>query len=128
VRALAAIGDYISVGALVFAIFLGVGSTGGVVEVAVAVVVLIVYACVSEALFGRTIWKAAFGLRVVSADGSPLTAGQAITRNVLRLVDILPLFYGVGGLVLLATGRGQRLGDIAARTLVVRWPPTAEDA
>jgi hypothetical protein len=46
-----------------------------------------------------------------------------LIRNLLRLVDFLPFGYLVGGAVLFASPRGQRLGDVAAGTLVVRVGP-----
>jgi len=48
-----------------------------------------------------------------------LGLGASVVRNVLRLVDGLS-FYLVGALFALASSRGQRLGDRAAHTLVVR--------
>ncbi|MBI4260273.1 MAG: RDD family protein [Actinobacteria bacterium] len=69
---------------------------------------------------GRTPGKAAQRLRVVQADGTPVTWGPVLVRNLLRLVDWLPGFYGVGAVAVLATSRSQRLGDLAAGTLVIR--------
>jgi uncharacterized RDD family membrane protein YckC len=71
---------------------------------------------------GRTLGKLAFGLRVVMADGGPVTFTAAAIRNVLRVVDLLPMFYGVGLVTVIATRLHQRLGDMAARTIVVREP------
>ncbi len=59
------------------------------------------------------------GLRVVSADGSPASAGQLTARWALLLLD--GSFWGLVGLAaMLLTARGQRLGDVVADTLVVR--------
>jgi uncharacterized RDD family membrane protein YckC len=69
---------------------------------------------------GRTPGKRLNGLRVVREDGSPVTFLTSAVRNVLRLIDILPSFYLVGIASILATRRNQRLGDLAAGTLVVR--------
>jgi uncharacterized RDD family membrane protein YckC len=71
---------------------------------------------------GRTPGKRLNGLRVVRVDGSPVTFFTSAIRNVLRLVDILPFVapYLVGIVTILATRRNQRLGDVAAGTLVVR--------
>jgi uncharacterized RDD family membrane protein YckC len=69
---------------------------------------------------GRTPGKRLNGLRVVREDGSPVTFLPSAVRNVLRLVDILPSFYLVGITSILTTRRNQRLGDLAAGTLVVR--------
>jgi uncharacterized RDD family membrane protein YckC len=69
---------------------------------------------------GRTPGKRLNGLRVVRTDGSPVTFFTSAVRNVLRLVDILPGGYLVGIVCILVTRQNQRLGDVAAGTLVVR--------
>jgi uncharacterized RDD family membrane protein YckC len=70
--------------------------------------------------WGATPGKRIVGLRVVQATGSPITIGQAVVRNVLRFVDMQPFFtYGLGVGSLLASKRFQRLGDLAAGTVVV---------
>ena len=66
------------------------------------------------------------GLRVVQATGSPITLGQAVVRNFLRFIDGMPLFtYCFGLTSCMATKRFQRLGDLAAGTVVIydRLPP-----
>jgi uncharacterized RDD family membrane protein YckC len=79
------------------------------------------YFWISEALFrGQTLGKRVFRLRVVGDRGEPLTWVQAGIRNVVRIVDFLPYGYGVGMIVLFANGRGKRLGDLAAGTIVVK--------
>ena len=77
------------------------------------------YYIVCEAATGMTLGKRMVGIRVVGEDGEQLTFGAAIVRNLLRLVDCL-FFYLVGALFALTSSRGQRLGDRAAHTLVVR--------
>jgi uncharacterized RDD family membrane protein YckC len=69
---------------------------------------------------GRTPGKRLNGLRVVRVDGSPVTFFTSAIRNVLRLVDIVPGMYLVGIVTILVTRQNQRLGDVAAGTLVVR--------
>jgi uncharacterized RDD family membrane protein YckC len=69
---------------------------------------------------GRTPGKRLNGLRVVRESGAPVTFGTSAVRNILRLVDILPGTYLVGMTSILVTRRNQRLGDLAAGTLVVR--------
>lgn len=67
---------------------------------------------------GRTVGKAALGLRVVSQTGLSINPAQAILRNLLRAVDVAPPFYpGVASMAL--TSRLQRLGDLAAGTIVI---------
>ena len=69
---------------------------------------------------GRTPGKRLNGLRVVRVDGSPVTFLISAARNLLRLVDILPTGYLIGIVSILVTSKNQRLGDVAAGTLVVR--------
>jgi uncharacterized RDD family membrane protein YckC len=59
------------------------------------------------------------GIRVVGEDGEHATFGAAVVRNLLRFVDAL-FFYLVGAVFALTSTRGQRLGDRAAHTVVVR--------
>jgi uncharacterized RDD family membrane protein YckC len=70
--------------------------------------------------WGATLGKKICGLRVIQPSGAPITWSQAIVRNFLRVVDIHPPFWGLPGVVsCLATKRFQRLGDLAAGTVVV---------
>ncbi|MGK0190157.1 MAG: putative RDD family membrane protein YckC [Verrucomicrobiales bacterium] len=69
---------------------------------------------------GQTIGKRVMKLRVVDEGGRGLSGGQVVVRNLLRAVDMLPFFYGVGGIFQVTTARCQRLGDIAAGTVVIR--------
>ncbi|MBN1283997.1 MAG: RDD family protein [Anaerolineae bacterium] len=69
---------------------------------------------------GQTPGKRRLGIRVVQANGMPLNTGGALIRNLVRLFDFLPLFYGIGLVALFVTKRTQRLGDLAARTIVIR--------
>lgn len=69
---------------------------------------------------GRTPGKYLLGLRVVGAAGEPLTVKAALLRNVLRAVDTLPASYAVGLVTMIMSERGQRIGDHAAGTLVIR--------
>jgi uncharacterized RDD family membrane protein YckC len=69
---------------------------------------------------GRTPGKSALGIRVVLDTGSPITFSASMIRNLVRIVDFLPAFYGVGLVSLLSTRHNQRVGDLAARTVVVR--------
>ncbi len=75
---------------------------------------------------GQTIGKKLFRLRVIDVEGLRLEFHQIVTRNLLRFVDSLPLFYFVGGLVCWFSPKCQRLGDIAANTIVIRHPRVRE--
>ena len=84
-------------------------------------VLLIGYYLVFEGLNGgRTPGKAAFGIRVIRVDGSPLGFGAVAIRNLVRLVDFLPAFYALGLIAIVTNRRNQRLGDLAAGTVVIR--------
>lgn len=68
---------------------------------------------------GQTIGKRVMQLRVVDADGLTLQPAQVVIRNLLRPVDSFPAAYLLGGVALLLSRRGQRLGDLAASTVVI---------
>lgn len=69
---------------------------------------------------GQTVGKRLLGIRVLQTGGTRITLMQAVIRNLVRVVDILPAFYLVGGTSALLDPRGRRLGDWAAGTIVVR--------
>lgn len=80
---------------------------------------------------GQTPGKRLLRLRVIDLFGLRLQFSQVAIRNLLRAVDFLPAFYVLGGVVSLFNSKCQRLGDIAANTVVVRSPklvtPEIED-
>lgn len=67
---------------------------------------------------GQTLGKAALGLRVRMADGTPITFLAAMGRNFLRPADMLPGPYFIGLIAMFLNPRSQRLGDIIADTVV----------
>ena len=75
---------------------------------------------------GQTIGKKLLRLRVVDVEGMRLQFNQIVVRNLLRFVDALPAFYFVGGLTCWLNSRCQRLGDLAANTVVIRNPRVTE--
>lgn len=68
---------------------------------------------------GATPGKKALNLKVVHANGAPVDWPGALIRNLLRAVDFLPVFYGFGLVAMLSTRNFQRLGDLAADTVVI---------
>ena len=68
---------------------------------------------------GQTPGKRFFGLRVTMTDGLPLSLWPSMIRNIVRVVDFLPLFYGFGAVLCLSNNLNQRGGDLAAGTIVV---------
>lgn len=69
---------------------------------------------------GRSPGKRLIGLRVVTEGGRPITVPGSVIRNLIRIIDFLPLLYGVGVIAMFIDNRARRLGDLAAGTLVVR--------
>jgi uncharacterized RDD family membrane protein YckC len=87
----------------------------------------LLYGILTEWLWrGQTIGKRLLGLRVVEANGLRLRPSQIVIRNLLRFVDLLPGLYLVGGVSCILSARRQRLGDIAASTIVIRIPERRE--
>jgi uncharacterized RDD family membrane protein YckC len=129
-RFLAQIIDSLIIFAVLVAITILASALGGVfssgelallIEVILGFILLAGYFMISEAVWnGQTLGKRSARLRVVGDHGEPLTLAQAAVRNLVRIVDFLPFLYGVGMLTLFIGGRGKRLGDFAAGTLVVR--------
>ncbi len=77
---------------------------------------------------GQTPGKKLLGISVINDDLSPVTLGPSMVRNLLRTVDFLPLFYLLGLISMLSNRRFQRLGDLAAGTLVISLPQSAKAA
>src|SRR5438445_739901 len=69
---------------------------------------------------GQTPGKKFVGIRVLREGGAPVDFRSACVRNLLGTADFLPMFYLLGGLIMLLSPRGQRLGDMAAGTIVIR--------
>ena len=93
----------------------------GVLAPAVALYVL--YPAVLEiAGHGRTPGMRMTGVRLLSREGTAPSLSALLIRNVFRLVDSLPAFYGVGLVTALCTREQLRLGDMAAGTLLVYEP------
>ena len=69
---------------------------------------------------GQTPGKQLFGLRVIKENGYPLSPLDTIIRNLVRIIDFFPVWYGVGIIVMFLNERARRLGDYAAGTLVVK--------
>ena len=69
---------------------------------------------------GQSPGKRWAGLRVIRMDGTPLTLTESLVRNLVRLIDFLPAYYGVGVVTMFINSQSRRLGDLAAGTLVVR--------
>jgi len=75
-------------------------------------------------MHGQTPGKRAMGIAVVHDNGTPVAFSSSVVRNLLRFADFLPLGYGFGLASMLVSPSFQRLGDLAAGTLVVYREPT----
>ena len=69
---------------------------------------------------GRTLGKRVAKIRVIHQSGRGINFAEALARNLVRVIDYLPGFYGVGIAAMFMSKRSQRLGDMVAGTLVVR--------
>jgi len=83
--------------------------------------ILWVYWTAMEVLWnGQTLGKRLVRIRVVRADGSPVTAFESAVRNLLRVVDFIPFCYPVGVVTMLIDRQHRRVGDLVAGTVLVR--------
>jgi uncharacterized RDD family membrane protein YckC len=120
--------DFTLKGVLVAAIVLLAGIAGGDLAAIVVLAAGVFFAMVVyDVLFevragGRTPGKRVLGLRVVMADGGAVGLRASAVRNLLRLVEGLPLSYLPAIVAILLTRNNQRLGDLAAGTVVAREP------
>lgn len=77
---------------------------------------------------GQTPGKRWAGIRVIKDSGRPINAFEAMSRNLLRIVDFLPGVYGVGVVTMMLNAKSRRLGDFVAGTLVVHETSDKESA
>jgi uncharacterized RDD family membrane protein YckC len=111
----------VTAAAAAFGDLTGQGGVALLLGILLGFVIVVGYFWTLEALWsGKTLGKYVMGLRVVGDLGEPVTFTAASIRNLVRIVDFLPFFYALGLVVLFANGRGKRLGDLAAGTIVVR--------
>jgi len=79
------------------------------------------YFTLMEGYLGQTVGKMLLGIKVIREhDGEVPGLRVAAIRTILRLIDVLPFAYLVGYIAVLISAKNQRLGDMAAHTLVVR--------
>jgi uncharacterized RDD family membrane protein YckC len=130
-RVLAIIVDGLVLGVLFWVLSLIFGTSsaeGGMASASLGILGTLLYAILAFAYFtllegnrGQTLGKMLLGIKVVREDNGEVPGlGAAAIRTVLRLIDVLPFAYLVGYISILITSRNQRLGDMAANTLVVR--------
>jgi uncharacterized RDD family membrane protein YckC len=109
------------VGLLLIVIVALLGVDGALVVVPAAGLSMLLFDVAFETLGGgRTPGKRMSGLRVVRSSGRPVDLVASMIRNILRLVDGLPLSYVPTIVSIVVTRRNQRPGDLAADTVVIR--------
>ncbi len=76
-------------------------------------------------IFFETIWsgqtpgKKFAKIKVLKDNGEPVSFIDVLIRNIFRLVDFLPFYYMIGIISILVSGKAKRIGDIAAKTVVI---------
>ena len=90
-------------------------STGGLA----ALIVAFAYFAIMESRFGQTVGKMVLGIKVVREDGGRIGTREAVLRTLMRIIDSIGT-YLVAFITVLVSGKNQRLGDMVAKTLVVR--------
>ena len=83
------------------------------------------YPVIFEALRGATPGKKVMGILVCQDNGTPLSWSASLLRNLLRVADFFPAFYGFGLASILLSRDFKRLGDLAAGTVVIYAPTQA---
>lgn len=102
-----------------FLAFFDAALAGGLLSLLAFAFALLYFVLLEGLMNGQTIGKRALGIRVRMADGTPIGLEAAILRNFLRPADLLPGFYLIGLVTMFLSSRAQRLGDLAAGTVVV---------
>lgn len=120
-RLIAVFIDHLFAFALMLSVLAFVPESLPVVKAILFFVVYLAYFVVLEALWSRTFGKLFQGLVVRKLDGRPCDWKAALVRSALRIIEVNPLLFGglPAGLVIIASERKQRIGDLLAGTLVV---------
>lgn len=118
---------------IAFSIIAGMAQSGfdrwieGTSSLTIALYVIILYLLLlSYGLFFESVWKGQtpgkwlVGIRVIQENGSPISFTAAGIRNFLAMADFLPMLFIFGAVVILLSFKRQRLGDLAAGTIVIR--------
>ncbi len=93
----------------------------GLASAAISIVLIGYYILFEVLNNGKTVGKLAAGIQVVRDDGSPITFAASMIRNLIRIVDWLPAAGAAGIIAIMSSSKQQRLGDMAAGTLVIRY-------
>jgi uncharacterized RDD family membrane protein YckC len=129
-RVIADLIDLTSQLVLLLASFFALGAISGAIDAqallvvaafVISFLVIFGYPVALETLWnGRSLGKAALGLRVVTREGAPVRFRHAAIRAMIGLIEIWALFGLPAAVSIIASRRDQRLGDLVAGTLVLR--------
>lgn len=114
--------------AIIVAAIVGGSNGGNALAILVYLIIVIGYFVVLEARSGQTFGKKMLGIRVVKLDGTPVDGSAALVRGLLKLVDSISVILPIGLWLIIFQSRKQRIGDMAANTLVVKdaWQPPGD--
>ncbi|TVX99812.1 RDD family protein [Cohnella terricola] len=123
-RAIAQLIDMLILGAFNLAVIIAIVLIGNEYAMAVLAIIGVVgmvgyYICCEYWMGGQTIGKRMVNIRVVQTDGRNAGLLAVVIRNLFRLIDILPVFYFLGMIVVMSSPRDRRIGDMVAGTIVV---------
>jgi uncharacterized RDD family membrane protein YckC len=136
-RAVALIIDYIILGIVIWVIALPFGAaalfsmrgprypmafSGAVVLAvsAIGIIIWLLYFTYLEGTSGQTLGKRVISIKVTKETGESLSFVDALIRTLCRIIDMLPTLYIIGIILILVTEKNQRIGDLAAHTIVVQ--------
>lgn len=122
VRGLANIVDQILVILPLVAIttMINTGSVNSETPIIIGILLLSIYLIITEAVWGQSLGKKLFGIKVMMQDGRKCTALGAILRNIFRIVDVVFGGYLLAIIIMTLTPKRQRVGDLIAKTVVVK--------
>lgn len=100
---------------------------GGIIVLLMVLVIFLGYYIILETIWnGQTLGKRIVNIRVRKEGGYAPSFWDILLRNIIRLVDFIPFFYGAGLIVMFLNDKAKRLGDFAAATIVVKEMPRKE--
>jgi uncharacterized RDD family membrane protein YckC len=118
------LGTINGIGMLIYWIFAKAPGFGIMVITLTELAISFAYGALLEGYWnGQTIGKRLLHLRVIDQTGLPLRIEQAWVRNIMRVFDVLPIAYLLGGISALSSPLMQRFGDRVAGTVVARQTP-----
>jgi uncharacterized RDD family membrane protein YckC len=85
----------------------------------ISVIIMFLYFTVLQGAYGQTVGKMAVKIKVVKEDGTKIGYVDAFVRTLLLFVDFIPVLFLLGAILIWTSDKKQRLGDRAARTIVV---------